>query len=67
MSGMHPQLRACVQASKRLREAEEKLERARSEFYAAVRGAHEVGVSLSEIARTLGVTRQAAQGWVKRP
>jgi hypothetical protein len=66
MAAMHSELRTAVRVAKRLRQAEERLDHARREFYAAVRAAHAAGVSLSEIARTLGVTRQAAQGWIKR-
>jgi hypothetical protein len=66
MATMHPELRTAVRVAQRLRQAEESLDHTRREFYASVREAHAAGVSLSEIARTLGVTRQAAQGWIKR-
>ena len=61
-----PKLAAVERASKRLSEAEERLEAARLAFYDAVRDALRGGVSISAIARARGVSRQAIQKLVDR-
>jgi hypothetical protein len=48
-------------ASQRVQAAEEKAAREREAMYALVREAWDSGAKLSELARAIGVTRQAAQ------
>ena len=62
-----PRIRPVVRAAQRVRDAEVRLETAREAFYEAVRQAVDKGVSVSALARGLGVSRQAAQRWAKRP
>lgn len=59
-------LAAVVKANERVRKADEHLATMRVELYETVRQAQAEGVSLSEIARTLGVTRQAVQQMARR-
>lgn len=54
-------LAAVLRASQRVKRAEVGLSEARTELYEAVRAAQAADVSLSEMARALGVTRQAVQ------
>jgi hypothetical protein len=62
----HPKLRKVVRAARRVRDSEERLAAAREAFYAALREAQDAGVSISAMARALGVTRQAVQKIVGR-
>jgi DNA-directed RNA polymerase specialized sigma subunit len=50
-----------VRAAKRVDTAEKNLTRARADFWQAVADANENGLSLSEIGRLLGVSRQRVQ------
>jgi len=61
-----PKLRKILRASQRVRDAEERLQAAREALYAAIQEAQASGVSLSAIARALGVTRQAIQKLVSK-
>ena len=59
-------LRKVVDAAQHVREAESRLATAREAFYANLREARGAGVSISAIARALGVSRQAVQKLVTR-
>ena len=61
-----PKLRKAVRAYQRVREAEARLESAREVFYSAILEAREAGVSISALARALGVSRQAVKKIVGR-
>jgi len=56
-----------VRAAQRVKDAEERLQRAREALYAEIHKAQDAGVSISAMARALGVTRQAVQRLARRP
>jgi len=59
-------VRRVLRASQRVREAEERLEARRAEYYEALDEARAAGLSVSAIARALGVSRQRAQQLLRR-
>jgi transposase-like protein len=59
-------LRKVVRAAQHVRDAETRLAVAREALYANLREAHAAGISISAMARALGVSRQAIQKLVAR-
>lgn len=59
-------LAAVVRAYERVQRAESDLADARQALYGEIRAANAAGVSLSAIARTLGVSRQTVQRLSRR-
>lgn len=59
-------LQSVLRAAQRVQRAEQGLAEARRAFYGSVRDAQAAGVSLSAIARALGVSRQAVQKMTRR-
>lgn len=66
MSEADKALAAALKAYQRVRKAEDQLDAARADLYGSIRSAQTAGVSLSEMARTFGVSRQAVQRLARR-